>query len=87
MRLLPEQIGTTIICPKCNAAFAVGRPQAAEAGAEGDAYEPEIPLRRSSIVPEDELGGAARKSAQAPQYDTDWSTEDNLEREPLHVRP
>jgi hypothetical protein len=87
LRLLPEQIGTTIICPKCNATFAVGRPPAAEAAREGDAYEPEIPLKRSSIVPEDELGDAARQSAKSPQYDADWSTEDHLEREPLHVRP
>ncbi|MBI3838406.1 MAG: hypothetical protein HY288_10800 [Planctomycetia bacterium] len=87
LRLLPDQIGTTIMCPKCNATFIVGRPQPASSTADLEAYEPEMPLKQSSIVPEDELRDARPEPAQSPQYDTDWSTEGNLEAEPHHVRP
>ncbi len=87
LRLLPDQIGTTIRCPKCNATFAVGRPQDLAPASQSDAYEPEIPLQRSSIVPEDELGEDRPEPARTPQYETDWSTEGNLEAEPPHVRP
>jgi hypothetical protein len=87
LRLLPDQIGSTIICPKCNASFAVGRPRAPEPAVEGDAYEPEIPLKRSSIVSEDESAPTAADSDPSSQYDADWSSADNLEAEPHHVRP
>ena len=53
-----DQVGTEVKCPKCNATFTVGRPAAPTVAAsptsDSDAYEPEIPLARSSIVPDDE---------------------------------
>lgn len=59
LRLRPDQVGTEVMCPKCNARFLVGRPgagpAAADADSHDDAYEPEIPLARSSIVPEEEM--------------------------------
>lgn len=59
LRVLPYQIGTTVRCPKCNATFTLGqsrdRTEAASTAAASpdDAYEPEIPLTRSSIVPDE----------------------------------
>ncbi|MEX0676538.1 MAG: MJ0042-type zinc finger domain-containing protein [Pirellulales bacterium] len=60
LRVLADQIGTAVRCPKCNATFVIGRPQdqakaktaPSASTIENDAYEPEIPLVRSSIVPQ-----------------------------------
>jgi hypothetical protein len=57
LRLRPDLMGTEVMCPKCNATFVVGQPAAKPvAPAADDLYEPEVPLKRSSIVPEDEFG-------------------------------
>jgi DNA-directed RNA polymerase subunit M/transcription elongation factor TFIIS len=67
LRVLPDQIGTTVRCPKCNAKFVIGgsrqkaRSSAAKAESassaapalDDEAYLPEIPLKRSTIVPEE----------------------------------
>lgn len=59
LRVLPDQMGTTVRCPKCNATFVIGRThdQAKAAtsapASPDDAYEPEIPLTRSTIVPDE----------------------------------
>lgn len=78
LRVLPDQVGTAVRCPKCNAKFVIGgrpkpskpkpaappgRPSAepastapAATSAEehfDDSYLPEIPQKRSTIVPEE----------------------------------
>ncbi len=89
MRLRADQIGTQVTCPKCNATFMVGRPGAQPTAAtsmgDDDAYEPEIPLKRSSIVPDEQAPDAVPPPPPA-QYDADW---ENVvpQREPPHVRP
>src|SRR5882672_2286831 len=88
LRLLADQIGTQVTCPKCNATFMVGRPgarpTAATSTSDDNAYEPEIPLKRSSIVPEEPP--AVEPPPPPAQYDADW---DSVvpQREPPHVRP
>lgn len=87
LRLRADQIGTQVTCPKCGSTFAVGRPGQAtsKSTSDDDAYEPEIPLKRSSIVPEEELSGAIPASHHN-EYDVDWGSA-VPEREPPHVRP
>ena len=55
LRVRPDQKGEQVRCPKCNAEFTVGsRPKPAAAPASADAqYEPEIPLKKSTIVPQE----------------------------------
>ena len=69
LRVLPDQIGTTVRCPKCNATFVIGGSQkkvkppvsaaksasSAAPALDDDAYLPEIPLKRSTIVPEEQV--------------------------------
>lgn len=55
LRLRPDQLGEQVKCPKCNTAFTVGRPEEPRSAtvSADDLYEPEIPLRKSTIVPEE----------------------------------
>ena len=104
LRLRPDQVGTEVKCPKCNAVFTVGRPAAPPPApvSPEDAYEPEIPLKRSTIVHEPAptmIEIDERPEMQVPiepyytptlvqpqQYDADWSRDD-LEAEAPHQRP
>src|SRR5262249_38354631 len=58
LRLRADQVGTQVRCPKCEATFIVGRPGKRPAPSGDEIYEPEIPLKPSSIVgkqvPEDD---------------------------------
>jgi predicted Zn finger-like uncharacterized protein len=95
LRVLADQIGTTVRCPKCNATFVIGRPgdeakpaaTPPEAEGEDDAYEPIIPLVRHSIAPEEPVETLVPDEARDVVYDTDWSTADEIEAEPPAVRP
>ncbi len=55
LRVRPNQTGEQVRCPKCNATFTIGRPpKPPPLPASPDApYEPEIPLKKAAIVPED----------------------------------
>ena len=91
LRLRPDQIGSQIMCPKCSATFTVARPGAqmssSTSPSDDDAYEPEIPLKRSSAVPEDQLVDLSPSANRQSGYDVDWSTSDELEAEAPHERP
>jgi hypothetical protein len=75
-----------IKCPKCNATFAVGRPQAAPAATADDSYEPEIPLTPSTIVPDDRPAEGL-PVAKRFEYEAHWSGDGNLDAEGHHIRP
>ena len=95
LRLRSDQIGTQVSCPKCQASFTVGRPRDqkpvkstansdSDIGGDDDAYEPERPLQRSTIVPEADI---SRGAARGGFDETDWSHPDELERESATVAP
>ncbi len=88
LRMRPDLVGSDIICPKCNAKFSVGRPDAPPPVpvSDDDAYEPEIPLRRSSIVPENELIESEGQQAHSPTYDEHWTASGELEAEEHYYR-
>jgi len=89
LRLRPDQIGSEVMCPKCSATFVVGRKHhqvAATSADNDDAYEPEIPLTPSSIVPVHEMIDVSEAHSGQPQYEADWSVDD-LEAEEHHQRP
>ena len=89
LRLRPDQIGSEVMCPKCSSTFVVGRKHhqvPATSGDSDDAYEPEIPLVPSSIVPIDEMIDVRTEPTGQPQYEADWSV-DELEAEDHHERP
>jgi predicted Zn finger-like uncharacterized protein len=93
LRLRADQIGTEVKCPKCQSTFMVGRPGSQRAttssgsSPEDDAYEPEIPLVPSSIVPPEEMIDVGPTAVTQPSYAADWSTADELEAEAPHQRP
>jgi hypothetical protein len=55
LRLRPDQAGEQVRCPKCGAAFVVGRPAARKPASPDDEYEPERPLKKSTIVEEPQV--------------------------------
>jgi predicted Zn finger-like uncharacterized protein len=87
LRILPDQIGTSVRCPKCNATFVVGRSQdqvkaaTTAPGDEDDAYEPIIPLPRPTMLPEEPLADLNPDHARDSMYDVDWRTADDMEAE------
>ncbi len=93
LRLRADQVGTEVKCPKCQSTFTVARPGSQRAttssasSSHDDAYEPEIPLVRSSIVPPEEMIDAGPTPAAQPSYAADWGTADELEVEAPHQRP
>jgi predicted Zn finger-like uncharacterized protein len=93
LRVLPDQIGTSVRCPKCNATFVVGRSQdqaktaASAPAAEDDAYEPIIPLPRPTMLPQEELADLNPAAARDTVYDTDWRTADDMQMEAPVERP
>ena len=53
LKLRPDQLGEQVQCPKCGKTFTVGRSEAKEPASLDDLYEPEVPLRKSTIVPDE----------------------------------
>jgi predicted Zn finger-like uncharacterized protein len=90
LRILPDQIGSTVRCPKCDATFVVGRAQEQTPAApvsEDDAYEPIIPLARPTMLPEEKIAALDPDAARDTVYDTDWRTADDMEMEAPVERP
>jgi DNA-directed RNA polymerase subunit RPC12/RpoP len=91
LRLRADQMGSQIMCPKCSATLTVARPasQASSSlsGSDDAAYEPETPLTRSSVVPEEQLVDLSPSANRQSGYDVDWSTSDAVEVEAPHERP
>lgn len=104
LRLRADQVGTQVICPKCNSTFTVQRPGAvprapakpagaspstavSTSPADDDAYEPEVPLVRYTIVPQEEMSDIGPLGGGESQYDVDWSVADDLEAEAPHKPP
>ena len=52
-----------------------------------DAYEPEVPLVRYTIVPQEEMSDIGPLGGGESQYDVDWSVADDLEAEAPHKPP
>jgi hypothetical protein len=89
LRVRADQIGSQVICPKCDATFTVARPgsqQPSVSSSDLDAYEPEIPLVRSSIVPDEQMTDLSPSANRQTGYEVDWSTSDELEAEAPHER-
>lgn len=90
LRILPDQIGTTVRCPKCNATFVVGRSQDQAKGAapasEDDAYEPIIPLPRPTMVPEEEMADLNPAAARAHDVFISYAQADKKVAEAICVR-
>ncbi|MGD9720697.1 MAG: hypothetical protein AB7O59_16160 [Pirellulales bacterium] len=99
LRVRPDQAGEEVACPKCGAKFTVGRGSAGKTAATPvNTYEPEVPLKRATIVPEEpvmlETDGPPPEilpmqpptAAHQPQYEADWAT-DEMEVEKPHVPP
>jgi len=91
LRLRADQLGEQIRCPKCNATFFVAKPGTLRAAAVSDtgdddsAYEPEIPLRPSSVVRPEEMVDLSPSANQQAGYE--WDGEGELEMEAHHQRP
>ncbi len=93
LRVRPDQIGEQIRCPKCDAVFTVRRPAPPKPVSPDDPIEPEVPLGRSTIGPDDnpiEIDDNPAPAAIVPmappdtshmvRYEADWAT-DELEVE------
>ncbi len=93
LRLLADQLGEEIRCPKCNATFTVGRPQdqvaqsSSAAESDEDAYEPVIPLEPVRLGAPEQLVEIGPGGGIESEYEVDWSTTDDLEMEAPVERP
>jgi DNA-directed RNA polymerase subunit RPC12/RpoP len=86
LRLWSDQAGSQVVCPKCSSTFTVARTSevraaARAAGTELDEYEPEIPLARSSSVPEDEMVDIG-PNAGAKWQQIDWESDADPNKPP-----
>jgi hypothetical protein len=90
LRVRPDQLGSQVICPKCEATFTVARPGSLASSSTANAddeYEPEIPLTRTSAVPEEQMTDLSPAANRQTGYEVDWASSDELEVERPHQRP
>ncbi len=99
LRVRPDQAGEQVRCPKCDATFTIGKRSSKKSAPTGDEqYEPERPLTKAAIVPEEPVlldacavppvivPMQAPPTSHLPHYEADW-TSDQLETEAPHVPP
>lgn len=92
LRVLADQLGTTVRCPKCNATFTLGGPTKASQATSVpettnmDAYQPKIPRSRPRIVPEEPKADLRPADTPAPTFE-DEAYEPEIQLTPSVIVP